>query len=83
MDWHRPRLKALIDAGADYVAIETIPSIKEAECVTKLVSTEFPHTKALVTFSCKVSYAIVIIEIKVNSVLHNMIYTHLKQFRFL
>ena len=83
MDWHRPRLKALIDAGADYVAIETIPSIKEAECVTKLASTEFPHAKALVTFSCKVSYAIVIIEMKVYSVLHNMIFKYVNSFDFL
>jgi S-methylmethionine-dependent homocysteine/selenocysteine methylase len=26
MDWHRPRMKALVDAGVDLLAMETIPA---------------------------------------------------------
>jgi S-methylmethionine-dependent homocysteine/selenocysteine methylase len=28
-DWHRPRIEALLLAGADYLAIETMPGIRE------------------------------------------------------
>lgn len=52
-DWHRPRIKALIEAGADFIAIETMPAQKEAECITKLIEAEFPNTKSWVSFSCK------------------------------
>lgn len=31
--WHRPRLAALADAGADCLAVETIPSLVEVEAV--------------------------------------------------
>jgi len=34
-DWHRPRLAALIDAGPDLLAIETIPSLAETEAVLR------------------------------------------------
>ena len=27
MDWHRPRLKILLDSGVDLVAVETIPAL--------------------------------------------------------
>lgn len=36
--WHRPRLDALIDAGADVLAIETIPSLTETEAVLRELS---------------------------------------------
>jgi len=36
--WHRPRLDALIDAGADVLAIETIPSLAETEAVLRELS---------------------------------------------
>ena len=26
MDWHRPRVKALLEAGVDILALETIPA---------------------------------------------------------
>ena len=26
VDWHRPRMKALLDAGVDILALETIPA---------------------------------------------------------
>ena len=36
-DWHRPRLEILADAGADILALETVPDIDEAEALVDLV----------------------------------------------
>jgi homocysteine S-methyltransferase len=36
-DWHRPRLEVLADAGADVLAIETVPDVDEAEALMALV----------------------------------------------
>ncbi|XP_068245597.1 homocysteine S-methyltransferase YbgG-like [Palaemon carinicauda] len=52
MEWHRPRMKALINAGVDFLAIETIPSLKEALAVLSLLRT-FPNAKAWMSFSCR------------------------------
>jgi homocysteine S-methyltransferase len=35
--WHRPRLEVLADAGADVLALETIPDVDEAEVLVNLV----------------------------------------------
>ncbi len=35
--WHRPRLEVLADAGADVLALETIPDIDEAEALVNIV----------------------------------------------
>jgi homocysteine S-methyltransferase len=35
--WHRPRLEVLADAGADVLALETIPDVDEAEAVVNVV----------------------------------------------
>jgi homocysteine S-methyltransferase len=35
--WHRPRLEVLADAGADILALETIPDIDEADALVNLV----------------------------------------------
>lgn len=53
IDWHRPQVAALVEAGVDMLAVETIPSLKEAEAILRLLK-EFPAAKAYVTFSCKV-----------------------------
>ncbi|WP_424211320.1 homocysteine S-methyltransferase [Streptomyces sp. BI20] len=37
-DWHRPRLRALAAAGADVLAVETVPDLVEAEALTGLLS---------------------------------------------
>jgi homocysteine S-methyltransferase len=50
MDFHRPRLKALIETGADILACETIPSLIEAQAIAKLLG-KFPHTSAWFSFS--------------------------------
>jgi homocysteine S-methyltransferase len=36
-DWHRPRLEVLADAGADLLALETLPDADEAEALVGLV----------------------------------------------
>lgn len=51
--WHRPQVHALVAAGADLIAMETIPSFKEAEALVELLR-EFPDAKAWLSFSCKV-----------------------------
>ncbi|KAM9358115.1 homocysteine S-methyltransferase [Symphorus nematophorus] len=50
--WHRPQIDCLAAAGADLLAFETIPSIKEAEALVELLG-EFPNSKAWLSFSCK------------------------------
>ena len=52
IDFHRPRIRALIEAGADLLACETIPSPIEARALSKLLK-EFPATTAWFSFSCK------------------------------
>jgi homocysteine S-methyltransferase len=51
-DFHRPRLRVLADAGADLLACETIPCLREARVLSKLLR-EFPDTRAWISFSCR------------------------------
>ncbi|HYJ60237.1 MAG TPA: homocysteine S-methyltransferase [Actinomycetota bacterium] len=50
--WHRPRLEVLVAAGADLLAVETIPSIVEAEAIVALLG-QVPEARAWVAFSCR------------------------------
>ncbi|MGE5373983.1 MAG: homocysteine S-methyltransferase [Bacteroidota bacterium] len=52
MDFHRPRMQALIDAGADLLACETIPCLIEAQAMVKLLE-EFQSIQAWISFSCR------------------------------
>ena len=52
MDFHRARMKALIEAGADMLACETIPSLIEAQAISKLLR-EFPSITAWISFSAR------------------------------
>ncbi|MEM7030915.1 MAG: homocysteine S-methyltransferase [Chloroflexota bacterium] len=52
VDFHRQRLTTLADTDADIFAFETIPCLKEAQALTKLLST-FPEKVAWVSFSAK------------------------------
>ncbi|MFB5663713.1 homocysteine S-methyltransferase [Alteribacillus sp. HJP-4] len=56
-DFHRPRMEALIEAGADLLAIETIPSFQEAKVLASLLK-EFPDTSAWLSFSLRSGDAI-------------------------
>ncbi|XP_047108724.1 homocysteine S-methyltransferase YbgG-like [Schistocerca piceifrons] len=51
-EWHRPRMAALLRAGADLLAVETIPAQAEAEAVADLLR-DFPAARAWIAFSCK------------------------------
>lgn len=51
-DEQRRRIRAMVDAGADLLAIETIPSGREAEILGELL-TEVPGVDAWVTFCCR------------------------------
>lgn len=50
-EFHRPRIKALIEAGADILAFETIPSLQEALVLAELLKNEFPDAYAWMSFS--------------------------------
>jgi homocysteine S-methyltransferase len=52
MDFHRPRMQALIEAGADMLACETIPSLIEAQAIARLLK-EFPSITAWISFSAR------------------------------
>lgn len=54
MAWHRPRVRALDQAGVRLLAVETVPALAEARAVLRLLRTEFPHLRAWLSFSCKV-----------------------------
>lgn len=52
MDFHRPRMRALIEAGADMLACETIPCLVEAQAIANLLK-EFPNMSAWLSFSAR------------------------------
>ncbi|XP_065843927.1 homocysteine S-methyltransferase YbgG-like isoform X2 [Oscarella lobularis] len=51
--WHRPRIKALLEAGVDLLACETLPAQLEARAILELLRNDFPHARCWITFSCK------------------------------
>ncbi len=52
IDFHRPRMRALVEAGVDLLACETIPCLEEAIALVELLR-EFPHTTAWISFSAR------------------------------
>ena len=50
-DFHRPRIEALVEAGADLLAFETIPTIREAEVLVGLL--DDVGTPAWLSYSCR------------------------------
>ena len=52
MDFHRERLAALVEAGADLLACETIPCFIEARALVRLLA-EFPIARAWISFSAR------------------------------
>ncbi len=50
--FHRPRMKVLIDAGAELIACETIPNWTEGQALARLI-TEFPGVFMWISFSAK------------------------------
>lgn len=52
IEFHRPRMKALLEAKPDMLACETIPSLTEAQALSKLLQ-EFPTVTAWFSFSAR------------------------------
>lgn len=52
IEFHRPRVEALIASGADLLACETIPCLIEAQALTRLLA-EFQNAVAWFTFTAK------------------------------
>ncbi|MEP7346084.1 MAG: homocysteine S-methyltransferase [Gemmatimonadaceae bacterium] len=52
VDFHRARFDVLAAAGADLLACETIPSLREARSLVRLLRAH-PDARAWVTFSCR------------------------------
>jgi homocysteine S-methyltransferase len=52
MDFHRPRMRALIEAGAELLACETIPTPIEARAIARLLK-EFPDISAWISFTAR------------------------------
>jgi homocysteine S-methyltransferase len=51
VEFHRPRIDALVEAGADLLAIETIPTVREAEVLVELLdAVEVP---AWLSYACR------------------------------
>lgn len=53
LDWHKPRIKALIDAGVDLIAFEAMPAFIEAEMLLNYIKSHYPQIKAWLSFGCK------------------------------
>lgn len=49
-EFHRPRVEALLDAGADLLACETLPSFAEIKALAALLS-EYPRARAWFSFT--------------------------------
>lgn len=52
MAFHRPRIQALAEAGADLLACETLPSFAETQALVKLLA-EFPALTAWFSFTLR------------------------------
>jgi homocysteine S-methyltransferase len=51
-DFHRPRWRALVEAGVDLLACETIPTAEETRALTDLLG-ETPRVGAWISLSCR------------------------------
>jgi homocysteine S-methyltransferase len=51
-DFHRPRLAVLARSGADLIACETLPCLREALVLARLIA-GFPPLSAWISFSCR------------------------------
>lgn len=50
--FHRPRVEALLDAGADLLACETLPSFEEIKALAALLA-EYPRARAWFSFTLR------------------------------
>lgn len=52
IEFHRPRLAALLAAGAEVLACETLPCLAEAQALVRLLA-DFPDASAWISFSAR------------------------------
>lgn len=52
-EFHRPRIQALLEAGSDLLAIETIPNVQETKAILDLLEKEFPQVEAYLSFTAQ------------------------------
>lgn len=57
-DFHRPRIQALLEAGSDLLAIETIPNGAEEAAILRLLAEEFPQAETYLSFVAQAENAI-------------------------
>ncbi|MFS9236518.1 homocysteine S-methyltransferase [Streptococcus sanguinis] len=57
-DFHRPRIQALLEAGSDLLAIETIPNGAEVAAILRLLAEEFPQAETYLSFVAQTENAI-------------------------
>lgn len=50
-DFHRPRMQAMVEAGVDFFALETMPNFKECQALMTLIQHDFPQMEAWLSFS--------------------------------
>ncbi len=51
-EFHLPRIDALVNAGVDFIACETIPDLFEATVLAEVLAT-YPGVEAWMSFSCR------------------------------
>jgi homocysteine S-methyltransferase len=51
-DFHRPRIEVLAAASPDFLAIETLPSLREAEAILRVLD-EHAEIRSWLAFSCR------------------------------
>ncbi|XP_025162675.1 uncharacterized protein LOC105190730 isoform X2 [Harpegnathos saltator] len=51
IDWHEPRVRALLDAGVDMLSLGSVPCAKEAAAFVELMR-NFPSTRVWISFYC-------------------------------
>ncbi len=57
-EFHQPRIQALLEAGCDLLAIETIPNGAEVAAILRLLAEEFPQAEAYLSFVAQSENAI-------------------------
>ncbi|MBO3756892.1 homocysteine S-methyltransferase [Streptococcus suis] len=50
-DFHRLRMKLLLEQGAELLALETIPNVLETQALVELLADDFPNVEAYISFT--------------------------------
>jgi S-methylmethionine-dependent homocysteine/selenocysteine methylase len=66
--FHRGRIQALVEAGVDVLACETIPGLSETEALLELLEDEFSGTEAWFTFTLRANEYVISDGTSLNSI---------------